>query len=146
MAREARQAKKGLTPFLLRTMVRSDIILLRSRGLANAARPKRVIVYADGEGTEPFTEWLFGLRDLMGRKRILARIARLEQGNYGDCEPVGEGVSELRLFFGPGYRVYFGEDENNIVVLLCGGDKGSQNKDIRQAKSYWKEYLSDEKL
>jgi putative addiction module killer protein len=82
----------------------------------------------------------------VGRKRILARIARLEQGNYGDCESVGEGVSELRLFFGPGYRVYFGEDANSVVVLLCGGDKGSQNQDIKQAKVYWQEYLDHEKL
>jgi putative addiction module killer protein len=111
-----------------------------------AAKPKRVIIYADDRGIEPFTDWLFSLRDLLGRKRILARVARLEQGNYGDCEPVGEGVSELRLFFGSGYRVYFGEDENNIVVLLCGGDKGSQHQDIKQAKSYWKEYLDNEKI
>ena len=82
----------------------------------------------------------------MGRKRILARVARLEQGNYGDCEAVGEGVMELRLFFGPGYRVYFGEDTNSIVILLCGGDKGSQKQDIKQAKAYWKEYLGHEKI
>jgi putative addiction module killer protein len=114
--------------------------------VTGTAKPKSVIVYADEKGNEPFTDWLYGLRDIMGRKRILARVARLEQGNYGDCEPVGEGVSELKLFFGPGYRVYFGEDENNIVVLLCGGDKGSQNQDIREAKAYWKEYLNHEKL
>jgi len=110
------------------------------------AKPKRVIVYADANGNEPFTDWLHGLRDIMGRKRILARIARLEQGNYGDCEPLGEGISELRMFFGPRYRVYFGEDVNNIVVLLCGGDKGSQSQDIKEAKAYWKEYLCDAKL
>jgi putative addiction module killer protein len=80
----------------------------------------------------------------MGRKRILIRISRLQQGNYGDCEPVGEGISELRMFFGPGYRVYFGENGNDIVILLCGGDKGSQDKDIQQAKIYWEEYLSNE--
>ena len=114
--------------------------------MTSAAKPKNVIVYADENGKEPFTDWLYGLRDIMGGKRILARVARLEQGNYGDCEPVGEDVSELRLFFGPGYRVYFGEDESNLVVLLCGGDKGSQNQDIRAAKAYWKEYLSHEKL
>jgi putative addiction module killer protein len=114
--------------------------------MIETAKPKRVIIYADDRGKEPFTDWLFSLRDPMGRKRILARIARLEQGNFGDCEPVGEGVSELRLFFGSGYRVYFGEDENNIVVLLCGGDKGRQHKDIKQAKSYWKEYLDNEKI
>lgn len=111
--------------------------------MVNVAKPKQVIVYADASGREPFTDWINELRDIMGRKRILARIARLEQGNRGDCEPVGEGISELRMFFGPGYRVYFGEDEKNIVVLLCGGDKGSQQQDIRRAKAYWKEYLED---
>jgi putative addiction module killer protein len=114
--------------------------------MAKEAKPKNVIVYADEGGKEPFTDWLYGLRDIMGRKRILARVARLAQGNYGDCEPVGEGVSELRMFFGPGYRVYFGEDEHNVVVLLCGGEKGSQGQDIREAQAFWKEYLSHEKL
>jgi putative addiction module killer protein len=92
------------------------------------AMPKRVIVYANDSAKEPFTEWLYGLRDVMGRKRILARISRLQQGNFGDCEPVGDGVNELRMFFGSGYRVYFGEHGTDIVVLLCGGDKGSQSK------------------
>jgi putative addiction module killer protein/probable addiction module antidote protein len=75
-----------------------------------------------------------GLRDIIGRKRILARVARLEQGNYGDCAPVGEGVSELRLFFGPGYRVYFGEDAGNIIILLCGGDKSTQARISKRPK------------
>lgn len=114
--------------------------------MARAAKPKKVIVFADDDGNEPFTDWLYGLQDSMGRQRILARIKRLEQGNHGDCHSVGDGVSELRLFFGSGYRVYFGEDEENIVVLLCGGDKGSQQKDIKQAKIYWQEYLDDEKI
>ena len=77
--------------------------------MTDATTPKRVLVYAKESGKEPFTEWLYSLRDVMGRKRILARVSRLQQGNYGDCEPVGEGVSELRMFFGSGYRVYFGE-------------------------------------
>jgi putative addiction module killer protein len=76
-------------------------------------------------------------------RRILARVSRMQQGNYGDCKPVGEGVSELRMFFGSGYRVYFGEHGNDWVVLLCGGDKSSQDDDITQAKVYWREYLSD---
>ena len=108
--------------------------------------PKRVIVYTSDNVKEPFTEWIYGLKDVMGRKRILARVSRLQQGNFGDCEPIGDGVSELRMFFGSGYRVYFGEHGGNIVVLLCGGDKGSQNKDIQQAKAYWKEYLSHEQI
>lgn len=112
--------------------------------MTDAATPKRVIVYATRDGKEPFSEWLYSLRDVMGRKRILARVSRMQQGNYGDCKPIGEGVSELRLFFGSGYRVYFGERGNDIVVLLCGGDKSSQSEDIQQAKVYWKEYLSHE--
>lgn len=114
--------------------------------LSDAATPKRVIVYADSKGEEPFTGWLYGLRDDITRKRILARLSRLEQGNLGDCKPVGEGVSELRMFFGSGYRVYFAEHGSNIVVLLCGGDKSSQDADIQQAKIYWRSYLNREQL
>ncbi len=114
--------------------------------MADAAQPKQVIVYADDSGREPFTVWLHGLRDVMGRQRILARVTRLAHGNYGDYAPVGEGVQELRMFFGPGYRVYFGEHERNIVVVLCGGDKDSQHRDIPQAHAYWREYLHHEKL
>jgi putative addiction module killer protein len=111
-----------------------------------AATPKRVIVYTTPSAKEPFTEWLNGLRDVMGRKHILARVSRMQQGNYGDCKSVGDGVSELRLFFGSGYRVYFGEHGNNLVILLCGGDKDSQDADIQQAKAYWQEYLSHDEL
>lgn len=101
---------------------------------------KTVIVYADASGREPFTEWLNGLADLKGKRKIAIRITRLQAGLYGDCKPVGEGVSELRIFFGPGYRVYFGERDGNIVILLCGGDKSTQDKDIRTAQAYWKGY------
>lgn len=104
------------------------------------ATPKEVKLYEDADGNSPFADWIEGLRDTMGRKRILARIRRLEQGNYGDCQPVGDGVSELRMFFGPGYRVYFGEENNNIIILLTGGGKDSQQQDIETAKCYWKEY------
>lgn len=106
--------------------------------------PKTVIVFRTATGKEPFTDWLNGLRDGRSRRRILQRLFRLESGNFGDCKAVGGGVSELRFFFGPGYRVYFGEDGDTIVVLLCGGDKSSQRRDIRQAQTYWKEYLSDD--
>jgi putative addiction module killer protein len=114
--------------------------------MAGEALPKQVSVYTTSDGKEPFTDWLYGLSDAMGRKRVLARLRRLEQGNYGDCEPVGEGVSELRMFFGPGYRVYFGEHENDIVILLCGGDKSTQTKDVQQAKAFWMEYLQNAKI
>jgi len=108
--------------------------------LGRIVESKTVIVFADEGGKEPFNHWLDNLRDLKGKKRIAARITRLESGLYGDCEPVGEGVLELRMFFGAGYRVYFGEDEENIVVLLSGGDKNTQDQDIKTAKKYWKEY------
>jgi putative addiction module killer protein len=74
----------------------------------------------------------------------LARGARLVHGNFGDRAPVGEGVHELWLFFGPGYRVYFGEHSDSVVVLLCGGDKDSQPRDIHQAQAYWREYTHHE--
>ncbi len=110
--------------------------------MAQAAEPKTVLVYRDANGREPFTDWLYHLRDAKGRRAVLTRIGRLEQGLYGDCETVGDGVSELRIFLGPGYRVYFGEAGGRIVILLCGGDKASQSRDIKAAKQYWQEYGS----
>lgn len=110
--------------------------------MASTEKVKRVIIYHDAAGNEPFTNWLNGLRDPATRRRILQRLLRVESGNFGDFKPVGEGVNELRLFFGAGYRIYFGEDGDKIVVLLTGGDKSSQQRDIQQAQAYWKEYLS----
>lgn len=101
---------------------------------------KEVTVYQDAVGNEPFTKWLKSLKDSSTRRRILKRLYRIESGNYGDYKNLGDGVNELRFFFGAGYRVYFGEDGNTIVILLCGGDKDSQRKDVEKAKSYWKEY------
>lgn len=95
--------------------------------------------YATLSGKVPFLEWLNSLKDPSTRLRIRRRLDRLELGNLGDCEPVGEGVSELRLFFGSGYRIYFAEQDNEIIILLCAGDKGSQKKDIKTAKMYWNE-------
>lgn len=110
--------------------------------MTRIVNPKQLIFYADENGSEPFLAWLGTLRDTQGRRRIINRLFRVQQGNYGDVEPIGEGLSELRLFFGPGYRVYFGEDAENIIIILCGGDKSSQSRDIEQAKAYWKEYKS----
>ena len=112
--------------------------------MAQEVHPKTVTAYVRVDGHEPYTDWLESLRDQKTKERIKVRVRRLETGLYGDCEPVGEGVLELRIFFGPGFRVYFGEDEGNIVILLCGGDKGSQKKDIKTANDYWKEYREND--
>ena len=104
------------------------------------AQTRELQIYRDPNGREPFTEWLKSLRDRTTRKRIQNQIARIESGNLGDHKPVGDGVFELRLQFGPGYRIYFGEVDNTIILLLCGGDKSSQDRDIEQAKVYWQEY------
>lgn len=84
--------------------------------------------------TETFRSWLRHLRDDRAKARIVARIRRLEQGNPGDVAPVGAGVSEMRIHYGPGYRVYFVQRGAEIVVLLCGGDKKTQAADIETAK------------
>jgi putative addiction module killer protein len=90
--------------------------------------------------TAPFLNWLSSLEDLKGRARIVARIERIRISNhFGDCETVGEGVSELRIHFGPGYRVYFCQRGSEIIILLGGGDKKSQKRDIAAAKSLAKE-------
>ena len=81
-----------------------------------------------------FAQWLDDLRDLQARARVQARIERLAAGNPGDVEPVGEGVSELRINYGPGYRVYFQKRGNTLIILLCGGDKSTQSRDIKTAK------------
>lgn len=83
--------------------------------------------------TDAFARWIDGLRDLRGRARILARIEWLAAGHAGDVQPVGEGVSELRIDYGPGYRVYFRKRGRSLVILLAGGDKGTQDRDIRTA-------------
>jgi putative addiction module killer protein len=85
--------------------------------------------------TETYTTWFEGLRDKQAKAKIAARIDRLALGNAGDVAPVGEGVSELRLHYGPGYRVYYCSREHVIVILLCGGDKSRQERDIAAAKS-----------
>lgn len=83
--------------------------------------------------TETFAKWLDNLRDIQARARILVRIERLAAGNPGDVKPVGEGVSELRIDYGPGYRVYFVKRGQKVVILLAGGDKRTQSKDIKTA-------------
>lgn len=85
------------------------------------------------ERFEEFNAWLVALKDNVGRARIVHRIRSAEHGNFGDCEPVGEGVSEMRVHFGPGYRVYFTRRAEVVYLLLLGGDKSSQKRDIKRA-------------
>jgi len=101
---------------------------------------KDVRLYLDTNGHSPFSEWLQSLSDIKGRAKIRERINRIRLGNMGDCEPVGEGVHELRIHFGPGYRVYFGQEVKTIVILLCGGSKQTQKADIKTAKALWHDY------
>ncbi|MCL2874867.1 MAG: type II toxin-antitoxin system RelE/ParE family toxin [Betaproteobacteria bacterium] len=96
--------------------------------------------YQRENGQVPFTEWLSGLRDKVAQARIRVRLRQVEAGNFGDSEPVGEGVIELRIHVGAGYRVYCARHGKAVVLLLCGGDKGRQVADIKQAKEYWSEW------
>jgi putative addiction module killer protein len=96
--------------------------------------------YQTSVGGQPFVEWLERLQDRQARARIEARLARAAVGNFGDVVPVGEGVSELRIDWGPGYRVYFGQVGQVTVLLLCAGDKRTQQRDIKRAKAYFEDY------
>jgi putative addiction module killer protein len=96
--------------------------------------------YQTSAGGQPFVEWLQGLHDRQARTRIEARLTRVAVGNLGDVEPVGEGVLELRIDWGPGYRIYFSRVSKIILLLLCGGDKTTQQRDIKRAKAYFEDY------
>lgn len=103
---------------------------------------ERVIrYYLKENGRTPFLDWYEKLKDLKTRQIVLAHVTRIERGNFGDCHGVGKGVSELRINFGPGYRIYFGFDGMRIVILLLGGDKSSQKKDILDAQAFWEDYM-----
>ncbi|ELS03332.1 putative addiction module killer protein [Xenococcus sp. PCC 7305] len=104
------------------------------------SQEKIVLTYVKKDGSVPFNDWLASLRDKKARAKIRARINRIRLGNLGDCKTVGEGVSELRINFGSGFRVYFAQQGNTIIILLHGGDKSSQDKDIKKAKLYWQDY------
>jgi putative addiction module killer protein len=90
--------------------------------------------------TRIYTDWIANLRDISAVARIDVRIRRLSLGNAGDCKSVGEGVFELRIDYGPGYRVYFNRHGDLVVLLLCGGDKRTQDQDIKNAKKFAKDF------
>jgi putative addiction module killer protein len=99
-----------------------------------------ILLYRKGRST-PFSYWLRSLKDARAAGIVRARLNRIRLGNFGDCKAVGGGIEELRIDFGPGYRVYYGREGSFVVVLLCGGNKRSQAKDILTAQKHWKEYL-----
>lgn len=89
--------------------------------------------------TDIFDHWLRSLKDAKAKARIIARIRSAELGNFSDSEPAGHGISEMRIHYGPGYRIYYKQQGKVVYLLLCGGDKSTQSKDIRQAKLIWAE-------
>jgi putative addiction module killer protein len=99
-------------------------------------------IYTDTLNRQPLTEWLGDLKDIRARAQIRARLARVAAGNFGNCKPLREGVQELKIDYGPGYRVYLSKQGPVLVLLLCGSDKGDQDRAIKQAIDYlndWKQ-------
>ncbi|MEK6543039.1 MAG: type II toxin-antitoxin system RelE/ParE family toxin [Elusimicrobiota bacterium] len=101
---------------------------------------RKVIIYKTRTGVEPYVEYVDSLKDREGAAKIRARVTRAALGNLGDHRSVGGGVIELRIHYGPGYRIYCGSYGRILLVLLCAGDKHSQNEDIRKAVGHWQDY------
>lgn len=108
-----------------------------------AADQYQVTEYVTESGRNPFRTWLEGLRDKQSQAIIQGRIYRVQKGHLGDCKSVGKGVFELRIYFGPGFRVYFGIENGTVVVILAGGDKKTQPMDIKRAQKYWTDHQED---
>lgn len=104
-----------------------------------------ILRYQKIDGQEPISEWLNSLPDKMLKIRVRVRLRQVEMGNLGDCRSVGDGISELRIHIGAGYRVYFGRHGKAVVLLLCAGDKHSQSADVRQAKIFWEDWKRRQK-
>ena len=98
-------------------------------------------VYETRQGKLPFNEWLINLADIQARQKIRTRLGRLNLGNFGNFEPIGDGVYELKIDSGPGYRVYFAHIKKATILLLCGGSKKTQKKDIIRAKDYHLDFI-----
>jgi len=99
--------------------------------------------YITQDGKNSFREWFDSLKDIRTQVKVDVRITRLRAGNFGDAKSVGKGVYELRIQFGPGYRIYYGLEGTKMIILLCAGDKSSQKKDIRKAIVFWREYKGE---
>lgn len=103
-------------------------------------QPREIRQYITSEGKILFDEWLNALRDIRAQARIEQWLDRLKLGNIGDCKPVDDGVYELRIDYGGGYRIYFSQIGSVVILLLCGGDQNTQNRDIRKARDYWQDF------
>jgi putative addiction module killer protein len=104
------------------------------------AFPYTISYYLTEAGGKPFKEWLDGLKDIAARQKVRIRLDRVRLGSLGKNRSVGEGVYEIKIDYGPGYRVYYGLDKKTVVLLLLGGDKSTQKKDITQARIYWEDH------
>jgi putative addiction module killer protein len=104
------------------------------------SRLHKITYYTDEAGRKPFREWYLSLRDKTAMQKIAVRLGRLELGNFGVCKGIGGGVMELKIDYGPGYRVYYAIDGETVVLLLIGGDKKSQQRDIEAAQEFWKSH------
>lgn len=107
------------------------------------ARERQLQLYVDPSGRKPFNDWLEGgIQDPVARSRLRTRLERVALGNFGQHRALCEGIVELKIDTGPGYRIYLGIAGETLVVLLCGGDKSSQSRDIERARRYWKDFRS----
>jgi putative addiction module killer protein len=104
------------------------------------AFPYTIDYYLTADGRKPFKEWLEGLRDIAARQKIRIRLDRVRLGNLGRNRSMGEGVYELKIDYGPGFRIYYGLEKKTLILLLLGGDKSSQKKDIDLARKYWNDH------
>lgn len=104
----------------------------------------KLVEYQTKEGTSPFAEWYDGL-DAIAAAKVTVAMVRMEQGNFSNAKGVGAGVQEFRIDFGPGYRVYFGKDGDRLVILLAGGTKKRQQRDIEAAQARWQDYKRQKK-
>ncbi len=110
------------------------------------AKARTIIIYETASGKAPFTEWFDGLKDRRAKTTIDARLTRVRRGNLGTCRSLKGGIWELKIDLGPGYRVYFGLHGDTVVLLLHGGDKSTQVRDIELAQQFWTDYLNDQEL
>ena len=108
-------------------------------------RPREILTYTTPNKRNPYRQWYTQIKDEKAQIALSNRITRLRAGNFGDFRRLDAGLYELRIHYGPGYRIYFGIFQNDIVILLCGGTKGTQQRDITRAKNYWNNFIEQMK-